>query len=113
MSDMQNLASSGTLSADMKAALEDLASMGDMKRLVDTQGKQLANLFMTASDTKVTATQTKEQLAELDARLASELERHVHRLSEQFEDTRDSQAQKLSELGAVVNAKVTLRSVSI
>ena len=49
--------------------------------------------------------QTAAGLADLDARLASELEKHVLSLSEQFEDSRDATSARLSELGAVVNAK--------
>jgi hypothetical protein len=42
---MQEMAKSGQLSDEMRSALDELASMGDMKRLVGDQGKQLANLF--------------------------------------------------------------------
>jgi hypothetical protein len=103
LKDMEALANS-QMTPEMEAALAELMSMRDMKKLVGEQGRQLADLFTT----KVGGDDLKkitDDLAASDQQLQERLDAHVLELVTQFQETKEAQAAQMGELDATVSAK--------
>eukprot|EP01043_Picozoa_sp_COSAG02_P041653 COSAG02_NODE_3472_length_6684_cov_7.837661_1_plen_1175_part_00 len=103
LEDMRALANS-QMTPEMEAALAELMSMRDMKKLVGEQGRQLADLF----STKVGGDDLKkvtDELAASDKQLQERLDAHVHELVTQFQEAKEAQAAQMGELDATVSAK--------